>query len=362
MVKTSRSSCEQKSAFVLGAGGFIGSHLVRKLKSLDYYVIGVDRKYPEFSKTCADMFIIGDLREQDFCKQLFNDYRTDEVYQLAAEMGGAGFIFTGQNDAQVVHSSAQINLNILENMVRFGLKTVFFSSSACVYPKENQQDPETPTTHEDSVYPANPDSEYGWEKLFAERLYATYARNHGLSIRIARFHNIFGPECTWQGGREKAPAAICRKIAAAPNHTEIEIWGDGKQTRSFLYIDDCLDAVMKLMASSLITPINIGSEEMVSINHLTEMIMKISGKSLSIFHSQGPEGVRGRTSDNTLIRNHLHWEPKHSLEFGLKKTYSWIADQLMTDGSKNHLPQRRDMEPVKSFDILSGCVTNFFSQ
>lgn len=312
----------------MGAGGFVGSHLVRRLKDRDYFVIGVDQKHPEFSQTVADLFILGDLRAQDFCRQLFNEYKVNEVYQLAAEMGGAGYIFTGNNDAQVLHNSAQINLNILDNMYRYGVKKVFFSSSACVYPQQNQQDPTNPKTSEDSVYPANPDSEYGWEKLFAERLFQTFSRNYGIDVKIARFHNIFGPEGTWRGGREKAPAAICRKIAEAENHDAIEIWGDGHQTRSFLYIDDCLDAVFKLMKSDFTQPINIGSEEMVSINQLAKIIMTIARKDLRLIHREGPQGVRGRTSDNRMIESVLNWAPKYSLEEGLTKTYAWIADQV----------------------------------
>jgi len=338
-----------KTALVLGAGGFIGSHLVKRLKSEGYWVRGVDVKFPEFSKSAADEFLSYDLRDVrnveaimrlethkgiplrfSYLKQPFSDETPfDEVYQLAADMGGAGYIFTGDHDAAVMHNSATINLNVAESAVHHGVKKLFYSSSACMYPSHNQEDPENPNCKESSAYPANPDSEYGWEKLFSERLYLAYHRNRGLNVRIARFHNIFGPEGTWKGGKEKAPAAICRKVAEAPHLTgEVEIWGDGKQTRSFLYIDECLDGVRKLMESDFMGPINIGSEEMVSIDQLVEIAIDVSGKSLGIKHIQGPTGVRGRNSDNQLCREKLGWEPTLPLYEGIKSTYEWISKQV----------------------------------
>jgi GDP-D-mannose 3', 5'-epimerase len=317
-----------RTALVLGAGGFIGSHLVRRLKREDFWVRAVDLKYPEFSDTTADDFVIGDLRDQYICRQVI-DRRFDEVYQLAADMGGAGYIFTGEHDADVMHNSATINLTVLDACYHRNIKNIFYSSSACMYPSHNQEDPDNPNCVEDSAYPANPDSEYGWEKLFSERLYLAYNRNYGMNCRIARFHNIFGPEGTWTGGREKAPAAICRKVASAQNNGMIEIWGDGKQTRSFLYIDGCLEGVVRLMRSSFVGPVNIGSEEMVTINQLADMVIKISGKRLSITHVPGPTGVRGRRSDNQLIRAKLDWEPTEKLIDGIKKTYSWIEGQVL---------------------------------
>lgn len=318
----------QQSALVCGAGGFIGSHLVRRLKEEGFWVRGVDLKYPEYSDSAADDFIHGDLRDQQVCQSIM-DRPFDEVYQLAADMGGAGYIFTGEHDADVMHNSAIINLNIAHLAVKTGVKKIFYSSSACMYPAYNQQDPENPKCSEDSAYPAEPDSEYGWEKLFSERLFLSYHRNYGLEVRIARFHNIFGPEGTWTGGKEKAPAAICRKVAEAPNGGTIEIWGDGKQTRSFLYIQECLEAVHRLMNSSFTGPVNIGSEEMISINGLAEMAMMISGKTLSIKNIPGPVGVRGRNSDNTLIRQKLGWAPSEPLRAGMEKTFSWINAQVL---------------------------------
>lgn len=312
---------------VTGAGGFIGSHLIERLKKEGRWVRGVDLKYPEFSKTQADEFIIGDLRKQDFCKKIM-DIPFEEVYQLAADMGGAGFVFTGEHDADIIHNSATINLNMVELSRTKGIKKIFYSSSACIYPAYNQEDPNNPKCSEDSAYPAAPDSEYGWEKLFSERLYLAHQKNYKLGIRIARLHNIFGPEGTWRGGREKAPAAICRKVAEAPDAGEIEIWGDGKQTRSFLYIDECVEAIMRFMDSNFIGPINIGSEEMVTINQLVEMIMGIAGKRLKVKHVEGPLGVRGRNSDNNKLRRVLNWEPQVGLEEGLKKTYHWINEQV----------------------------------
>lgn len=315
-----------KTALVCGAGGFIGAHLVKRLKAEGYWVRGADLKYPEFSQTLADDFVMGDLSLQDVCHRVL-DRGFDEVYQLAADMGGAGYIFTGAHDAAVMHNSALINLNIVELCRRHGVGKVFYSSSACMYPAYNQTDAETPNCRENSAYPAEPDSEYGWEKLFSERLYLAYQRNHGLGVKIGRFHNIFGPEGTWTGGKEKAPAAICRKVAMVPDHGQIEIWGDGCQTRSFLYIDECLEAVRRLMLSDFSGPVNIGSDEMISINALTEMVIGFSGKAVSIVHVDGPLGVRGRNSDNTLIAEKLGWRPTQPLREGMQKTYTWIAAQ-----------------------------------
>lgn len=316
-----------RKALVCGAGGFIGSHLVKCLKSEGYWVRGVDLKYPEFSPTAADDFLIGDLRDASICGRV-TDQPFDEVYQLAADMGGAGFVFTGDNDADIMHNSAKINLNMLEACYKRNIKKIFYSSSACIYPEYNQLDPDNPKTSEDSAYPANPDSEYGWEKLFSERLYLAFHRNYGIDIHIARFHNIFGPEGSWCDGREKAPAALCRKVAEAPDGGEIEMWGDGKQTRSFLYIDECLEGVRRLMQSDFLGPVNIGSEEMVTINQLAEIIMEIAGKKLTFKHISGPLGVRGRNSDNKLIRKKLGWEPNYSLRDGLEKTYKWIEGKV----------------------------------
>ena len=312
---------------VTGAGGFIGSHLVECLVDEGHWVRGVDLKYPEFSETRADDFIIGDLRDPLICRQAV-DQPFDEVYQLAADMGGAGFVFTGENDADIMHNSALINLNMLEACYKRNVKKMFYSSSACIYPEHNQLDPDNPTTSEDSAYPANPDSGYGWEKLFSERMYLAFHRNYGMQVRIARLHNIFGPEGTWRGGREKAPAALCRKVAEAEDSGEIEIWGDGKQTRSFLYIDECLEGIRRLMQCDFTGPVNIGSEEMITINRLAEMVMDIAGKKLSIKHIPGPLGVRGRNSDNRLIQEKLGWTPSYPLRKGLEKTYLWIEEQV----------------------------------
>jgi nucleoside-diphosphate-sugar epimerase len=320
-----------KTALVCGAGGFIGSHLVKRLKGEGFWVRGVDLKYPEFGDTVADDFVIGDLRDPLICRAV-TDRRFDEVYQLAADMGGAGFVFTGENDADIMHNSALINLNMLEACWKRNCRRIFYSSSACMYPEHNQLDPDNPMTAEDSAYPAYPDSEYGWEKLFSERLYLAFHRNYGIEVRVARFHNIFGPEGTWDGGREKAPAALCRKVAETEDGGTIEIWGDGTQTRSFLYVDDCLEGVARLMRSDWTGPVNIGSEEMVSINQLAEMIMKIAGKDLELKHIPGPLGVRGRNSDNRLIQKKLGWKPSESLEAGLRKTYPWIVEQLIECG------------------------------
>ena len=316
-----------KRALVLGGGGFIGSHLAKRLKVEGFWVRAVDLKRPRYSPTAADDFIVGDLRNIEVCKAALAG-GFDEVYQLAADMGGAGYIFTGEHDADVMHNSAQINLNILHLIANGGVGRIFYSSSACIYPEHNQLDPDNPNCSEDSAYPAAPDSEYGWEKLFSERLYLSYSRNYDVSVRIARFHNIFGPEGAWNDGREKGPAALCRKIAAAPIGGEIEIWGDGIQTRSFLFIDECLEGVLRLMRSDFIGPVNIGSEEMVSINQFAHIIMDIAGKELSIRHIPGPLGVRGRNSDNRLISKELGWCPTLPLREGLERTYSWIDDQV----------------------------------
>ena len=317
-----------KTALVLGGGGFIGSHLVKRLKREGFWVRAVDLKHTEFSETAADDFVVGDLREQSVCREVV-DRAFDEVYQLAADMGGAGFIFTGENDADIMHNSALINLNILEMSKKMGVKKIFYSSSACIYPEHNQLDALHPTTSEDSAYPAAPDSEYGWEKLFSERMYFAFHRNFGLDVRVARFHNIFGPEGTWEGGREKAPAAMCRKVAMANDGGVMEMWGDGEQTRSFLYIDECLDGIRNLMDSKTFRgPVNIGSEEMVSINQLAEIVMEVANKKITIHHIPGPLGVRGRNSDNNLIRKELNWEPKQPLKVGIEKTYRWIEEQI----------------------------------
>jgi len=314
-------------ALVLGAGGFIGSHLVRRLKREGFWVRGVDLKYPEFSETLADDFVIGDLRDPSVSRQVI-DRRFDEVYQMAADMGGAGFVFSGENDADIMHNSALINLNILKICQRKNVKRIFYPSSACVYPEFNQLDPENPKTSENSAYPANPDSEYGWEKLFSERLYLAFHRNYGMKIRVARYHNIFGPESSWTGGREKAPAAMCRKVAEALNGGTMEMWGDGQQTRSFLFIDECLEGSIRLMRSGWTGPVNIGSEEMVTIDQLAGMVMKIAGKKLSINHTEGPQGVRGKNSDNLLIAEKLGWKPQEPLIEGLRKMYPWIEEQV----------------------------------
>jgi GDP-D-mannose 3',5'-epimerase len=318
-----------KRILVCGAAGFIGSHLVKRLKAQGHWVRGADLTHPEFGKSSADDFVIADLSRQNECARVF-DQMFDAVYQLAADMGGAGYIFSGDNDANVMHNSVTINLNVLEAAQKCGTQQIFFSSSACVYPEGNQLDENNPVTSEASVYPANPDSEYGWEKLFSERLYMAYNRNNGMKNHVARYHNIFGPEGTWRGGREKVPAALCRKIAEAENGGSIEIWGDGEQTRSFLYIDACVEGSLRLMDSEFEGPVNIGSEEMVSINQLAGLIMDIAGKKLSINHIPGPLGVRGRNSDNRLIREKLGWEPNYQLAEGLEKTYRWIFDQVNT--------------------------------
>jgi nucleoside-diphosphate-sugar epimerase len=316
-----------KHALVCGAGGFIGGHLVERLKAEGFWVRGVDLKAHEYSETEADDFVIGDLRDPYFCRQMV-DRRFDEVYQLAADMGGAGFIFTGENDADIMHNSATINLNVLDACHKRSLRRIFYSSSACMYPAYNQEDPNSPNCEESSAYPAAPDSEYGWEKLFSERLYLTYGRCYGMQPRIARYHNIFGPEGTWDGGREKAPAALCRKIAQARGSEAIEIWGDGQQTRSFLYVSECLEGTLRLMRSDFPGPVNIGSEEMVTIDRLADLIMQVAGKRLDKQHIPGPLGVRGRNSDNRLIRKRLGWAPSQPLIAGLETTYRWIETQV----------------------------------
>ncbi len=317
----------RKRALVCGAGGFIGAHMVKKLKNEGFWVRGVDLKRPEFGDTAADDFVVGDLRDPVLCGRV-TDLPFDEVYQFAADMGGAGFVFTGENDAAIMHNSAMINLNMLEAGRKAKISRIFYSSSACIYPLYNQMEPDNPNCAEDSAYPAAPDSDYGWEKLFSERLYMAYARNYGMNVHVARYHNIFGEEGTWTGGREKSPAALCRKIAMAGDGGEIEIWGDGKQTRSFLYIDECIEATQRLIRSDVPGPLNIGSEEMVTINGLAGMIMEIAGKKVSLRHIPGPLGVRGRNSDNRLIREKLGWAPSRPLRAGLEKTYRWIEEQV----------------------------------
>ena len=341
----------KKTALVLGAGGFIGSHMVRKLRSEGYWVRGVDLKYPEFSETEAHEFIQGDLRDVSFVERViqFKGYQGnfyhnvpsrylqpfDEIYQFAADMGGAGFVFTGENDADIMHNSCTVNLNVLESVRKFnditGWNTtkIFYSGSACMYPEHNQLDPDNPDCREESAYPAAPDSEYGWEKLFSERLFLAYHRNYKIPVRVARYHNIFGPEGTWEGGREKAPAAICRKVAELPEDGgTVEVWGDGKQTRSFLYIDECIEATRRMMESDFIGPVNIGSEEMVTINQLVDTAAKVAGKKVSKNHIDGPLGVRGRNSNNDLIRKELGWDYSQTLEEGIRKTYEWIKEQI----------------------------------
>jgi nucleoside-diphosphate-sugar epimerase len=340
----------KKTALVLGAGGFIGSHLVKKLKSEGFWVRGVDLKYPEHWETAADDFIIGDLRDPQLVSIIMlapnqhseNDKENsfDEVYQLAADMGGALYIFTGNHDADVMHNSALINLNVAHEAIKKSVKRIFYSSSACIYPEHNQLDPNNPNCEESSAYPANPDSEYGWEKLFSERLYLAFQRNYNLKVRIARFHNIFGPYGTWKGGKEKAPAAMCRKVAETADGGEMEVWGDGQQTRSFLYIDECLEAVIHFMRQEdFAGPVNIGSEEMVTINQLAQMAINISGKDIHIKNLEGeefkvkygfkcPTGVRGRNSDNRLYKEKMGWETTQPLQIGIEKTFEWINKQL----------------------------------
>ena len=328
----------QKTVLVLGAGGFIGSHLVKRLKSEGSWVRGVDLKEPQFSKSEADEWVTGDLRDPMLVSRVMmspaqhsnNDLENsfDVVYQLAADMGGAGYIFSGENDANVMHNSSLINLNVAHEAVKKNVKKIFYSSSACMYPAYNQEDPDNPNCEECSAYPAAPDSEYGWEKLFSERLFLAFSRNYGLNVRIARFHNIYGPEGTWRGGKEKAPAAICRKVAEAKDGEEIEIWGDGEQTRSFLYIDECVEGIQRLVESDFTGPVNIGSDEMVTINQLVDIAIQIEGKNLVKKYVPGPLGVRGRNSDNRLIKEKLKWKPIYSLDRGIANTYRWIKSQI----------------------------------
>jgi nucleoside-diphosphate-sugar epimerase len=321
-----------KTALICGAGGFIGAHLVKRLKREGFWVRGADLKLPEYAETEADDFVVGDLREQAFTRSVI-DQRFDEVYQLAADMGGAGYIFTGENDAAIMHNSATINLNVLDALHKRNIRRVFYSSSACMYPAYNQEDPDNPNCAEGSAYPAAPDSEYGWEKLFSERLYQAYGRNFGIEARVARYHNIFGPEGTWDGGKEKAPAAICRKVAKANDGDAIEIWGDGKQTRSFLYVDECVEGTTRLMRSAFTGPVNIGSDEMVTINQLVDIAADIAGKRITTRHIDGPLGVRGRNSDNHLIRDRLGWAPSQTLRKGLEHTYEWIEQQVVRNSA-----------------------------
>ena len=319
---------QKKTALVCGAGGFIGGHLVKRLKKEGFWVRGVDLKYPPFAPTEADDFVIGDLREQEVVRRVV-DRGFNEVYQLAADMGGAGFVFTGENDADIMHNSALINLNVLEACYKRNVKKIFYSSSACIYPEGNQVDPENITTAEDTAHPASPDSEYGWEKLFSEHLYFSFRKNYGLDVRIAIFHNIFGPEGSWNDGREKAPAAFCRKVAMAKNSDTIDMWGSGEQLRSFLFIDECLKGIRKLMDSTdFFGPVNIGSDEIISINGLAKMAMDISGKKLKINHIAGLLGVKARNSDNTLIKEKLGWAPDYPLRKGMEITFQWINEQV----------------------------------
>jgi GDP-D-mannose 3',5'-epimerase len=362
----------KKTALVLGAGGFIGSHMVKRLRKEGYWVRGVDLKYPEFSKTEANEFVCGDLRDVEIVRRVIrftgylgNYYQQiadkfsqpfDEIYQFAADMGGAGFIFTGENDADIMHNSASINLNLLEEQKKLNkdkkvnTTKIFYSSSACMYPEHNQLDPNNPDCRENSAYPANPDSEYGWEKLFSERLYLTYNRNYGIPVRVARYHNIFGPEGTWDGGREKAPAAICRKVAQlSQNGGTIEVWGDGLQTRSFLFIDECVEATWRLMQSDFLGPVNIGSEEMVTINQLVETAAKVANKKVEKNHIlDAPLGVRGRNSNNDLVREKLGWDYSQSLEDGIRKTYEWICLQLYSIEKKSVLQSEEELELLAS--------------
>lgn len=342
-----------KTALVLGGGGFIGGHLGKRLKSEGFFVRIVDiKKAHEFweESLICDEYICGDLRDPKAVEAIMlapgqkdekdKTHAFDEVYQLAADMGGAGYIFTGENDANVMHNSAMINLNVAHEATKKGVKRIFYSSSACMYPEHNQVDPDNPNCEESSAYPANPDSEYGWEKLFSERLYLAFGRNYNLDVRIARFHNIFGPMGAWTGGREKAPAAMCRKAAETPDGGEMEVWGDGKQTRSFLYIDECLEAVLQFMRQDqFLGPVNIGSEEMVTINQLAQMAIGLSGKYIKIKNIQGKEffqkygyacpiGVMGRNSDNKLYESKMGWKVSKPLIEGMKETFDWINQRV----------------------------------
>jgi nucleoside-diphosphate-sugar epimerase len=318
---------EHKKILVCGAGGFIGTHLVNSLKLKGHYVVGVDLKRPDFNPTTADEFYVYDLRDRTLVNAVISKHQYDEIYQLAADMGGAGFISTGLNDADIMHNSVTINLNVLDAIVQYKQPKVFYSSSACVYPEHNQEDPDNPLCSEESAYPADPDSEYGWEKLFSERLYLTYSRNYGIDIRIARLHNIYGPFGSWNDGREKAPAALCRKVAQAKDGDSIEVWGPGTQTRSFLFIDECIEGIHRLMASDCKEPLNLGSTRMISINNLVKLIAGIANKSITLNNVNGPRGVMGRNSDNNLIKEKLNWAPNEDLEYGIEITYNWIKDK-----------------------------------
>jgi nucleoside-diphosphate-sugar epimerase len=317
-----------KTILVCGAGGFIGNHLVDSLKSQGHYIVGADLKVPPYNETKADKFYIVDLRDQCAVDDLFSAHAYDEAYQLAADIGGAGYIFTGEHDADIMYNSVQINLNVLDNCKRHKIAKVFYSSSACIYPEHNQLDPNNPILSEDSAYPAAPDSEYGWEKLFSERLYMTYAKNYGIDVRIARFHNVFGPNGSWNTGKEKAPAALCRKVALADDNGEVEIWGPGNQTRSFLYIDECIEGIHRIMNSDYDKPINLGSERLISINDLVLLIASLINKTVTIKNIDGPVGVMGRRSDNRLLEQIMSWKPAEDLESGLVKTYHWINNQI----------------------------------
>lgn len=319
----------KKTILVCGAGGFIGTYLVESLKEQGHNVIGADLKHPLYSKTKCDYFYTTDLRNPINVNTIFSNHKFDEVYQLAADMGGAGYIFTGEHDADIMHNSVTINLNVLDSMRRCKVKKVFYSSSACMYPEHNQLDSDNPDLSEDSAYPANPDSEYGWEKLFSERLYLTYARNYDIDCKVARFHNVFGPRGSWNNGKEKSPAALCRKVALADDGGEIEVWGPGVQTRSFLYIDECIEGIHRIMNSDIKVPVNLGSERMISINDLALLIASLTNKHITIKNIPGPMGVMGRRSDNTLIRQLIDWAPREDLETGLINTYRWISEQIM---------------------------------
>jgi GDP-D-mannose 3', 5'-epimerase len=322
---------QSKKVLVCGAGGFIGNHLVTDLKQQGYYVIGADLVYPAYNQTAADEFYLYDLRSKELVNKLLS-MNIDTVYQLAADMGGAEYIFTGENDADILHNSAQINLNIVQGMISMGVKNVFFSSSACVYPEHNQLDPNAILISESSAYPANPDSEYGWEKLFSERLYLTFAKNHSLRVRIARLHNVFGPLCAWNNQRAKSPAALCRKVAQSDG--TVEIYGDGNQTRSFLFIDECIRGIHHIMNGDYNQPLNLGSSRMITINDLVRLIAKIAGKQVRIVNVPGPIGVVARTSDNDLIKQQLGWQPQDRLEYGIEKLYDWISTEIIHKGKK----------------------------
>lgn len=314
-----------KRVLVCGAGGFIGTYLTEYLKSKGHYVIGASLYLPLYSETVCDEFYKVDLRNKDEVNSIFKN-NIDEVYQLAADMGGAEYLFTGNYDADIMHNSIIINCNILDAMVKHDVKKVFYSSSACVYPMYNQEDPSNPVCVEDSAYPANPDSEYGWEKLFSERLYLSYARNHKLDVRIARLHNVFGPRGSWNNGKEKAPAALCRKVAESSG--EVEVYGPGTQTRSFLYIDECVEGIYRIMNSEYNQPLNLGSTRMISINDLVLLIARLANKQVTLKNIPGPVGVMGRNSDNRLLKEKLNWVPNDDLETGIFKTYSWIKQQI----------------------------------